>query len=323
MLSPNAYWKSLQSRAERNWPLLSALGYAFAFAVMAGGVALAAYNADFAGPAMALALGGIAIWLMKHYARGIRATQRLIDRLHPPAPDQVASPDGVPLWASLLYMLLFVALMLSIGAPTNIDAVLGWAAGNEVLAYFFARQSDPTAASAFAVIDDALDRWAEPHRPLLRTLGTALGFAALAGGVALQAFHAGFAGAIAPTVTPIATAIACGALAIVFAYLFVAVTLAAQRALIDPWRYVRPEPPSRDIERWPLYLFALIGVVLFLAMSLIGGSALAAGSANLKLDIGTIDLFALLVGWIGGGRVVLPWFWAKARERAERKHARA
>jgi len=47
MLSPTAFWKSLQGWAERNWPLLSALGYALAFAVMLGGIALAAYTAGF------------------------------------------------------------------------------------------------------------------------------------------------------------------------------------------------------------------------------------------------------------------------------------
>src|SRR5262245_20522156 len=264
MLSPTAVWKSWQNWAERNWPLLSALGYALAFAVMLGGVALAAYMADFSGPVMSLAPGGIAIWLVKLCARGIRAAQRVIDRLHPPQRSEAAASEGVPFWGTLLYMLLFVALMLCMGAPTNIYTVLGWAAGNEVLAYFFARQNDPAAPSAFAIIDEALDRFAEPHRPLLRTLGIALGFVVLSGGVALHAFHSGFASAITPTMTTqITLAAGCGALAIVFARLYVAVTLAAQRALFDPWRYVRPEPPSRDIERWPLYLFALIGIALF------------------------------------------------------------
>ena len=71
MPSPTAYWKSLQGWAGRHWPLLGALGTALAFAVMAGGVALAAYSADFAGPAMSLALGAVAIWLVKQYARGV------------------------------------------------------------------------------------------------------------------------------------------------------------------------------------------------------------------------------------------------------------
>ena len=114
-----------------------------------------------------------------------------------------------------------------------------------------------------------------------------------------------------------------------FARLYVAITLAAQRAFIDPWRYVRPEPPSRDIERWPLYLFAVIGIVLFFAMSFIGQEQ-AAGSSTMivegerfKVEVGSVGLLALLLGWGGGGYVVLRYFWAKARERAERAHVRA
>ena len=42
-----------------------------------------------------------------------------------------------------------------------------------------------------------------------------------------------------------------------------------------------------------------------------------------KIEIGTMSLLALFIGWIGGGRVVLRHFWARARERAERAHARA
>ena len=168
-----------------------------------------------------------------------------------------------------------------------------------------------------------------------RQLKTALGFAALAGGVALHAFYSGFAGTVAlrqagsgTMPTQIAVAIGCGVLAAVFAHLYVAIALAAQRALIDPWKYVRPEPPSRDIERWPLIIFAIIGIVLFFVMSFVGQEQ-AAGSSTMMIEgerfnveIGTIGLLALLAGWGGGGYVVLRHVWAKARERAERAHAR-
>ena len=106
-------------------------------------------------------------------------------------------------------------------------------------------------------------------------------------------------------------------------------TLAAQRAFIDPWRYVRPEPPSRHIERWPLWIFAVIAIVVFFAMSFIGHEHAASGTTmtiegkKFKIEIGTMSLLALFIGWIGGGRAVLRHFWAKARERAERAHARA
>jgi hypothetical protein len=69
MPSPIAYLKSLQGWTEHNWPLLGAVGYAFAFAIMLGGLALAAYTANFAGPLMSLAFGGIVIGLVKVYAR--------------------------------------------------------------------------------------------------------------------------------------------------------------------------------------------------------------------------------------------------------------
>ena len=131
------------------------------------------------------------------------------------------------------------------------------------------------------------------------------------------------------TTTQIAVAAGCGVAAIVFARLYVAITLAAQRAFIDPWRYVRPEPPSRKIERWPLWIFVPIAIVVFFMMSVIGNEQ-ATGTGTLmiegkrsKIEIGSISLLAFIFGWGWGGYRVLRWFWAKARERAERTHARA
>ena len=339
-MNPTAFWKSVESWADRNRPLLSALGIAASFAVLFGGVALAAY--DFADAAPSLVFGALAVWFMKLYARSIRATQRLIDRLHPQEPGEILAPGVLPGWAFVIHALIGVALffaMIALGeAYTDTAAVLfgAWAVGFNVLKYVFARQNDPSTPSAFATIDEALDRWAEPHQPLLRALGTALGFVALAGGVALHAFNSGYAGTIAlrhagsnTTTTQIAIAAGCGVAAIVLAWLYVAVTLAAQRAFIDPWRYVRPEPPSRKIERWPLWIFVPIAIVLFFMMSLIGNEQ-ATGSGTmriegdrLKIEIGSISLLALLFGWGWGGYRVLRWFWAKARERAERARARA
>lgn len=337
-MNPTALWKSVETWAGRHWPLLGAIGHALAFTALSGGVALAAYTTDVAGSLMSLACGAVAVWFVKLYARSIRAMQRLIDRLHPPEPGEAAAAGTLPGWAFAIYMLVSLALVLSIVAqsegttPATVGLLVAWAAGHNVLQYFFARQSSPGTPSAFAVIDDALDRLAEPHRPLLRRLKTALGFAALAGGVALHAFHSGFAGAVAlrhagsGTITAqTAVATGCGVLAVVFAYLYVAITLAAQRALIDPWRYVRPEPPSRDIERWPLIIFAVIGIALFFVMSFIGNEQAAGSSAMIvegtrfKVEVGTIGLLALLAGWGGGGYVVLRHVWAKARERAERR----
>ena len=339
-MSPTAFWKSVETWADRNRPLLSALGIAASFAVLFGGVALAAY--DFADAVLSLVFGGIGVWFMKLFARGIRAMQRVIDRLHPPQPHEASAPGVLPGWAFAIHALIGIALTFAIIAQEDVythAAVIffgAWAVGFNALKYVFARQNDPSTPSAFATIDEALDRWAEPHRPLLRALGTALGFAALSGGVALHAFVSGFAGAIAlshagsgTATTQNAIAAGCAVSAIVFARLYVAITLAAQRTFIDPWRYVRPEPPSRDIERWPLWIFPVIGIVLFFMMSFIGQEQ-AAGSSTMtiegkrfRVEIGTAGLLALLFGWGWGGYRVLRWFWAKARERAERTHARA
>ncbi|HXO86924.1 MAG TPA: hypothetical protein VN803_15485, partial [Gemmatimonadales bacterium] len=279
---------------------------------------LAAY--DFADGVLSLLFGALAVWFVKLYARSIRATRRLIDRLHPPEPGEVLAPGMLPGWAfavhTLIGLMLFFAMIALEETYTHTAALLfgAWAVGFNALKYRFAQQNDPTTPSAFATIDEALDRWAEPHLPLPRALGTALGFAALAGGVAIHAFNSGYAGTIAlrhagsgSTTTQIAIAAGCGALSIVFAWLYVAVTLAAQRALFDPWRYVRPEPPSRKIERWPLWIFVPIAIVGFFMMSVIGNQQ-ATGTGTLtiegersKIQIGSISLLALLFGWSWGG----------------------
>lgn len=339
-MSPTALWKSAEAWAGRNRPLLSALGTVFSFVILFGGVALAAY--DFADAAPSLLCGALAVWFVKLYARGIRAMQRLIDGLRPPEPSETARPGKVPGWAFAVYMLIGFALIFAIvaleEAYTHAAAIFlaAWVAGLNALKYVFARRANPEIPSAFITIDEALDRWAEPHQPLLRTLGTVLGFTALAGGVALHAFSSGFAGTLAlryagtgTVSTRIVIALGCGVSAIVFAWLYVAVTLAAQRALFDPWRYVRPEPPSRDIERWPLWIFVPIAIALFFMMLVIGNEQ-ATGSGTLmiegnrsKIQIESISLLALVFGWGWGGYRVLRHFWAKAREKAERTHARA
>ena len=340
MPSPIAYLKSLQGWTEHNWPLLGAVRYAFAFAIMLGGLALAAYTANFAGPLMSLAFGGIVIGLVKVYARAVRATQRVIDRLHPPERDEVAATGEVPGWAFFLYMLLGLPLYVWISSQTGADShptfevLIAWFAGQQVFAYFFWRQNNPAAPSAFATIDAALDRWAEPRRPLLRRVEIALGFIGLAGGMAVHAFHSGFARTVAlshagaDTMSmQIMIGAGCGAAAILFARLYVAVTLAAQRTFIDPWRYVRPEPPSRNIERWAVYPFAAIGLVLFLAISIgqepvTGNTTMTIEGARFRAELDWFGLLALFVGWGGGGYRVLRWFWSKARASAERRHAR-
>jgi|SRR5436190_5644368 len=324
-MSPTVLWKSLEAWAGRNWPLLSALGYALAFAVMVGGVALAAYTSDFAGPLMSLVCGGIAIWLMKFYARGIRALQRLIERLHPPESGETRAPAAVPGWAVAIYMLIGLALAYWVGAQEHsytyaaMELFIGWAAGQDVLKYLFARQSDPSVPSAFATIDDALDRLAEPRRPLLRAIGIGLGFAALSGGVALYARQAGVtrvaAAACEPAclVTPgfeFMVAAACGATAILFVTLYTRLTLAAQRVFIDPFKFVRPEPKPEQAAKWVIVLHVVLGFVLLFVMTGVGQMQIP---HVLKISAEAPEGGGLLLGWWIGGGAVLRFFWAKWR----------
>ena len=319
MPSPSAVVRSVKDWTNRHWPLLSALGYALAFAVTFGGVALAAYTSGLAGPVISLVCGAAIIWLLKLYVRGIRAMQRLIDRLHPPEPDQVASPDEVPGWAFHLYALLFVALMFCAGVQTNIYALVAWAAGQEVLAYFFARQNDPAAPSAFTTIDDALDRLAEPHWALLRAIGTALGFLALFAGVAVYAWQADVTRVAATACGPACStapgfefmvAVACGATAILFVTLYTRLTLAAQRAFIDPFKFVRPEPKPEQAAKWVIVLHVVLGFVLLFVMTGIGQTQIP---HVLKVSAEAPEGGGLLLGWWIGGGIVLRFFWARWR----------
>ena len=47
MLNATALWKPIEAWAERHWALLGAFGHALAFAVLFGGVALAALTSGF------------------------------------------------------------------------------------------------------------------------------------------------------------------------------------------------------------------------------------------------------------------------------------
>ena len=138
-MNPTAFWKSVETWADRNRPLLSALGIAASFAGLFGGVALAAY--DFADAVLSLVFGALAVWFMKLYARSIRATQRLIDRLHPPQPDEVLAPGVLPGWAFAIHALIGVALFFAMialeEAYTHTAALLfgAWAVGFNVLKY--------------------------------------------------------------------------------------------------------------------------------------------------------------------------------------------
>ena len=79
-------WKPIEAWASQHWPVLTAAGYALVFAVVFGGVALAAYHSGFTATEAAVC-AALAIFFIRVFARSIPSAQRLIDSLHPPAPD--------------------------------------------------------------------------------------------------------------------------------------------------------------------------------------------------------------------------------------------
>jgi hypothetical protein len=191
------------------------------------------------------------------------------------------------------------------------------------------RSAYATAHERFVAFDDALDAWAAQHPAALDTLKTVLAFAALSGGVALHAHESGLARALAAD-APVAAAALCGLAAIAFAWVYVALTLGLQRAFIDPWTHVRPEPPPRDAAKWALRIYVLLGLVIFFVIAWLGGATPPAraldGAASMsvsgggtKISIGAYGMLGLIFGWWIGGRAVLRFFWARARAAAERR----
>src|SRR2546423_661842 len=223
----NDFSKPIEAWANRHWPALSVLGYLLAFAATFGGVALAAYHSGFSATA-AVVCGALAILFIRSFARRIAAAQRLIDRLHPPAPDESARPDAIPGWAVALYALIGGALILLVIATEDTytyavtELFVAGNAGRYLLGLFWPKRDGTTAFDAF---DHRLDAWAAEHRPLLAALGTAACFALLFGGVMIHAYESGFAAAAAakcgahcraiPAMNYLAAA-ACGPAAIVF-----------------------------------------------------------------------------------------------------------
>ena len=157
MLNAIALRKSIEAWAKRHWALLGAFGHALAFAVLFGGVALAAYTSGFAGTAMSALCGAMAVLFVRHYVRLVPRAQRLIDRLQPP--ESPATPE-FPNWALAIYALIGLALILLIIAHEDsytyaaMELFVGWAAGHDVLKYLWARQTRPETPKALDIIDD-------------------------------------------------------------------------------------------------------------------------------------------------------------------------
>ena len=302
-------------------PLLGAFGHALAFALLFGGVALAATTSNSDTVASVL-LGLAAIGLVRLFARSIPATQRPIDTPHP-EPDSHTKTDAFPNWALAIYALIWIALILTVIAleerSTYTVAALfaGAAAGRYVLDYFWTRRIKPETRRALDIIDDWLDAMAELHRPMLRVLGTALCFALLFGGVALYAWQAGITRVAAAACGPACVtgfeflvAAGCGAAAILFVALYARLTLAAQRVFLDPFQFVRPEPKPEKAAKWVTVLHVVLGFILLFVMTGVGQMQIP---HRIAISADAPEAAGLLLGWWLGGGVVLRFFWAKWR----------
>ena len=90
--------------------------------------------------------------------------------------------------------------------------------------------------------------------------------------------------------------------------------------LVDPWKYVRPEPKPESAAKWVVVVHVLFGFVLLFVMTGVGQMQIPH-----KVQIGGDgpEGAGLLLGWWGGGRIVLGFFWARWRrgETAMRRTA--
>ncbi|MEA2871459.1 MAG: hypothetical protein QOH67_1435 [Hyphomicrobiales bacterium] len=302
----------------RHWATLSPLGYLLALAVSFGAAGLAAYHSGF-GPIAAAVCGLLFILFIRFYARSVPAMQRLIGRLHP-EPDDATRPDQIPGWAGGVYLLAGFIIAVAFSALQEsytyapVELFLGWGAGRNLLDLFW-RKRDGT--RAFDTFDQKLDEWAAEYRGSLRALGTSLCFALLSGGVALHAYESGLADVAAaacgaqcrgiPGIVYLAAA-AFGAGAILFVALYAWLTSSVQRVTADPWKFVRPEPPSTKVPFWVRALHVLIGIAVFIAMAALGQPHV---SGEFAISFGDYGGLALIAGWWIGGRGVLAYFWAK------------
>lgn len=317
----------LEAWATRHWPALGGLVYAVASAITFGGAALAAYDCGLVSGYLGAALcGALAVYFARFYARKTPALVRLIDVLHPPLPGAPARPDEIPGWAVVLHALIGVALVLTIIAQeetytrAGLELFVAWAAARHLLDGFWVKRDGTTAiGTAFETFDRRLDDWARLHRLLLRRLGAALGFAMLFGGVALYAWQADVTRTAAlicgltcqnTTGFETMTALACGALAVIFVALYTRLTLAAQRTFIDPWTYVRPEPKPESAAKWVVVLHVLLGFVLLFVMTGIGQMQIP---HRVQFSGDGPEAAGLLLGWWIGGRIVLGFLWARWR----------
>jgi hypothetical protein len=184
-----------------------------------------------------------------------------------------------------------------------------------------------TLKQRFVAFDERLDAWADRHWPALSTIGYALSFVLLFGGVALHAYGSGLAHAAAVRCGSVCSATRgygfmaaaiCGGAAILFVKLYAGLTSAVRRRFFDPFKFVRPEPPTKQVARWAAVLHCLIGIALFIAMAGLAKVPISGRLFETTLEIpkwrfeatlGDHGFLEMALGWWVGGLSVLRFFW--------------
>jgi hypothetical protein len=203
-------------------------------------------------------------------------------------------PAHIPLWATLIYAAVGLALLLLImreaGSYSSaaLEFLVGWAAGCNRLDYLWTRLARPETPAAPDVVYNWLAGQAAPHRPLLSRLGYAMSFALLFGGVALHAYIYGFSLASlaqcgATCGGPgflVFSAVLCGVGAVLFVKVYASIAEAAQYVFVDSWKHVRPGPPPPKMPIWVVALHILVGLIVFFGIGAFG---------DVQNDLGVVD----------------------------------
>jgi hypothetical protein len=307
---------------------LRALGHVLSGPTLFGGTAIAACDAAFACGLAAVLCGAAAMIFTRLYVNVIWSA-RLSRR---------QEPAHIPLWAIMIYAAAGVALLLLIPREAEnynaaaIELLVGWAAGCNRLNDLWTRRARPEALQPSDVVRRWLAEQAAPHRLLLSRLGYAVSFALLFGGVALHAYSHGFSLAgVAPCSAACAgpgflaaSALLCGAGAVLFVMVYATIVEAAHYFAVDSWRHVRPGPPPPDMPVWVVALHILVGLVVFFAIGAfveisparetLGNTWLSVEERGGKvLTLSGSAMFRMTLAWWIGGTGVLKFFWLRRR----------
>ena len=312
----------------RDRPPLRAFGHAPSGPILFGGIAIAAYDDEFARGLAPVLCGSAAMIFTRLYVNFIWSA-RLSRR---------PEPAHIPLWAVVIYAAVGLALLFLIMCKGGsysfaaIEFLVGWAAGCNRLNYLWTRRAKPETPEASDVIYNWLAERAAPHRLLLTRLGYAASFALLFGGVALHAYTYGFSLAgVAQCGSACAgpgflafSAVLCGVGAVLLVMVYATIAEATQFVLIDSWKHVRPGPPPPEMPVWVVALHILVGLVVFFAIGAfveISPAMETPGNTWMSVDLPggkevTLSgsaMFRMTFGWRIGGAGVLKFFWLRRR----------